>query len=82
MKNKNRHKPFCETLGTDGDTEARMRCDGTNLWFEIRKVGSDRWEKIARRVDRQWESVQPGATVTFRDESFLLPKDDDEYNPN
>jgi hypothetical protein len=67
--------PWIEHLGIDGDVEARLRCDGTNLWFEVRKVGVQKWEKIARRKNRQWVSLKKGAKVT--NESVLLPKDDD-----
>jgi hypothetical protein len=73
-------KPFLHHLGIDKGVEARMRCDGTNCWFECREVGSRKWEKIARRVNRKWVSVKKGAKVT--DQSILLPPEDNEFSPS
>ena len=60
-----------------------MRYDGIDCWFETRKVSSRNWEKIARRVNREWVSVKKGTKITFRDESILLPEaDDDQSSPS
>jgi len=77
-----KHKPWIEHLATDKGVEARMRCDGTNLWFEIRNVSTIKWQKIARRKNRQWVSVKNGAKVTFAEERVLLPKDEDKFSPS
>jgi hypothetical protein len=75
-----KHKPWLEHLGVKGDLEARMRCDGTNLWFEIRNVGTMKWQKLARRVNRQWVSLKKGTKVTMIEESILLPRKDDDQS--